>query len=70
MDISYAASDAEMSDSSEKSVQNKVVKSYVDSAITNLTNEMVANEKIHAAAYSDLNSRLAALEAALSSINQ
>ena len=38
--------------------------------VTDLANEIVANEEVHAAAYSDLNSRLAALEAALSSINQ
>ena len=59
--------DEELSDTSINAVQNKVVtaalnnkvdKSYVDEKITDLTNEMIANEEVHAGAYNDLNTRL------------
>lgn len=59
--------DSELSETSENPVQNKVVTetlndkadiSYVDEQITDLTNEMIANEEVHAGAYNDLNTRL------------
>lgn len=59
--------DSELSETSENPVQNKVVTetlndkadiSYVDEQITDLTNEMIANEEVHASAYNDLNTRL------------
>ena len=50
--------DSELSDTSENPVQNKVV-----------TKAIEENEKVHAAAYNDLNARLQALEAALSTLS-
>jgi hypothetical protein len=50
--------DSELSAESEKPVQNKAVKAYVDNAVENLTNEIIANEEVHAAALNDLNERL------------
>jgi hypothetical protein len=58
--------DSELSETSTNAIQNKAV--YA--ALQSLTNEIVANEEVHAVAYNDLNTRLIAIEKALSSINQ
>lgn len=50
--------DTAMSSTSTNAVQNKVIKAYVDEKITSLTNEIIANEEVHAGAYNDLNTRL------------
>lgn len=54
--------DTSMSDYSTKPVQNKVVKAYVDSAITEINESIIANEEVIAAALNDLNDRIKSLE--------
>lgn len=50
--------ESEMSDDSYNGVQNRVVKKYIDDAVSNLTQEVIDNEEVTAAALNDLNSRL------------
>lgn len=50
--------DSELSDTSENAVQNKAIKAYVDNAVANLTNKIIANEEVTAAALNDLSVRI------------
>lgn len=54
--------DSAMSDTSENPVQNKVIKAYVDGAVSDIVQEIVKNEEVHAAALNDLNARIKELE--------
>lgn len=54
--------DSEMSDTSTNPVQNKVIKAYVDGAVSDIVQEIVKNEEVHASALNDLNARIKELE--------
>lgn len=54
--------DSAMSSTSVNPVQNKVIKAYVDDNLNDLTEEIITNEEVHAAALNDLNARIKELE--------
>lgn len=54
--------DSELSDTSTNPVQSKVIKAYVDGAVSDIVQEIVKNEEVHAAALNDLNARIKELE--------
>lgn len=59
--------DSSLSTTSTNPVQNKVIKAYVDDKLNDLTEEIITNEEVHAAALNDLNARIKELEERLNS---